>query len=488
MVGNLATKKTIIEELIATDDLKWCSVSLSEVMTVGKRLESTVFDVDNKHARELVANCRYSSLPLYGENGLTTAYTCARFKRVWVPVSDLPIYQPSSILDLKPTPDSFISRATNVDIESLRVRNGQILITCSGTIGKVSLVSETLNNKIFSHDLIRMDAKDPDDTGFIYTYLRSAIGSKILQSNHYGAVVTHIEPEHLSDIPVPTPPASIKKKIGMNIKRAFELRDEANELIDKAIELLKEELKLPPLQQLKTEQFKQNSNLNNFSVKLSSLTGRIDASKHVPLSKSIIEHLTSNASEVTTLGDKRISEGIFLPGRFKRTYVSENHGVKFFGIKQITTLDPMTDKFLALGQLKKSMKKELLLEEGMLLVSRSGTIGNLCIVPKHWENWIASEDLIRVRLNENVKGYVYIFLLSEYGQTLIKRFSFGSVQDHIDCAQIAQIEIPLLRNIEIQNQINQLAQEANTKRYDAYLLEKKAMKVLYDEVLNINEA
>ena len=56
----------------------------------------------------------------------------------------------------------------------------------------------------------------------------------------------------------------------------------------------------------------------------------------------------------------------------------------------------------------------------MILVSRSGTIGNICIVPPHWKHWIASEDLIRVQPKKELEGYIYCFLSSEYGQALIK--------------------------------------------------------------------
>ena len=32
-------------------------------------------------------------------------------------------------------------------------------------------------------------------------------------TNSYGAVITHIEPEHLATVPIPDAPASIKKRV-----------------------------------------------------------------------------------------------------------------------------------------------------------------------------------------------------------------------------------------------------------------------------------
>lgn len=94
--------------------LKWCSVSLSDVVSRGKRLEASVFDVEAKQARSLIAHGKYPATKIGGNDGLTTSYVCGRFKRIWVEKSDLPIYQPSSIVDIKPTPDGYCNGIVNL--------------------------------------------------------------------------------------------------------------------------------------------------------------------------------------------------------------------------------------------------------------------------------------------------------------------------------------------------------------------------------------
>jgi len=120
----------------------------------------------------------------------------------------------------------------------------------------------------------------------------------------------------------------------------------------------------------------------------------------------------------------------------------------------------------------------------MTLITRSGTIGKVALVPKHWEHWIASEHIIRViPACDDIAGYLNIFLSSEYGHQLITRFTYGSVVDEIDDNHIRQIVIPLLKNQDIQSKINDLALEANQKRYEAYMLEQKALKIMNEEVI-----
>lgn len=415
---------------------------------------------------------------------MADSFTGARFKRVWVKKSDFPIYQPSTIVDIKPTPDGYISRRTQTDIDALRVHRGQILMTCSGTIGKVSYVSNTLDNKIFSHDLLRITCKDENAQGYIYAYLKSKIGNKILLTNSYGAVITHIEPEHLTNIPIPDAPLEIKKRIHNLIKESYILRDESNELIDNATQLLVDELHLPDISEFEVNEYKKNAPVETFSVKLSDLNGRADASYHLPIVDAIVNHLHKYAEEVTTVGDERISSDIILPGRFKRVYVDEGFGRVFIGGKQLWELDPTNKKYLSNSKHNTRIIKELEISENTTLITRSGTIGKVTMVPKHWEHWVTSEHIIRVvPSSSEIAGYLNVFLASDYGNVLIKRFTYGSVVDEIDDNHVSQIAIPLLENKDVQKQINDLALQANQKRYKAYKLEQQALDIMDNEVI-----
>lgn len=386
-------------------------------------------------------------------------------------------------MDIKPTPDGYISKRTDTDIDALRVKKGQILMTCSGTIGKVAYVSDTLDGLIFSHDLLRIDSND-DNAGYIYAYLKSKIGQQILLTNSYGAVITHIEPEHLADVPIPNAPVEIKQEIHKMVIDSYALRDESNKLLDEAMYLLVQELKLPPIEEIGVDDFVQDAPVETFLVKLSQLNNRVDASYHVPIVKAIVDYLNKNAAEVTTIGDCRISRNVILPGRFKRVYVDEGYGRIFIGGKQLGELDPTNKKYLSVTQHGERIEEQLELHENMTLITCSGTIGKVALVGKHWENWTANQHIIRVvPANNEIAGYLSVFLSSQYGYRLITRYTYGSVIDEIDATHVSQIPIPILKNAEIQDRINKLALQANQKRYEAYLLEQKALRTMDQKVL-----
>ncbi|MDD4690082.1 MAG: restriction endonuclease subunit S [Eubacteriales bacterium] len=490
MVAGLAvahSQPDIIIKELPKDEVQWCTVSLSEMLDAGKRLEASVFEVKGKHAQETIEQCKWGALALNNpENGLLEqAFYPGRFKRIYTSAGNgVPFYLPSQMNDVYPKAEKYISKLTKCDIQALRLKRDTLLLTRSGTIGNVALVSRTLENKVFSDDVIRITLKNRMDIGYLYAYFRSETGGTILQTNKYGSVIQHIEPSHLYDLPIPNPSTEIKERISEFIFSSYNLRDQSNELIDKATRMLIKALSLPPINELQTEQFSFSSEVNNYSVKLSELSGRLDGSYHIPIAKAIAEHLKQHAGELLAVGDNRISKEIILPGRFKRTYVEEGQGRVFFGGKQLYELDPSNKKYLSLAQHGDRIKEQLELHENMTLITCSGTIGKVTLVPRHWEHWAANQHIIRVvPACDEIAGYLSIFLSSDYGYPLITRFTYGSVVDEIDARHVAQIPFPLLKDKAVQREINRLALEANAMRYDAYKLEQEALRIMNDEVI-----
>ena len=211
---------------------------------------------------------------------------------------------------------------------------------------------------------------------------------------------------------------------------------------------------------------------------------RLDASYHIPIVDAIAHHLKENCDELTTVADTRISKEIILPGRFKRIYVEEGVGRVFIGGKQLWELDPCNKKYLSLSQHGERIEKQLELHENMTLITCSGTIGKVALVGKHWENWAANQHIIRVvPADDSIAGYLNIFLASDYGYRLITRHIYGAVIDEIDDTHVSRIPIPLLKNHDVQLQINALALKANEKRYEAYKLEQKALEIMDREII-----
>ena len=487
-------KKEIIEQQpdikvkeidLPDDEVKWCSVALSEVINNSNRFEASAFSLDAKNAREIINNTKFINQPLFGEKGFTkTCFYPGRFKRIYISWKDrnaIGFLGSSEMLEIKPKPEKYLSKNQN-DIESLFLNKDDVLISRSGTIGNIAYASKTLLKYLISEHSIRL--RNLQNAGYIYAFLKTDIGQTLIKTNTFGSVVNQIEPEHLKNVIIPNPPEILKKEIHNLVVKSYNLRDESNDLIDEAEKMLIEELKLPPIEDFKPKYFDKENDIRNFEVSLSKLNNRFDGSYHIPIVDCLLKHLKNNASEIKLLGDNTLSNRIILAGVFKRTYVGENEGVPFLGGKDIMQLSPNIEKFLSRKVHEKLIKKSLEVKENMILITDRGTIGNVMIVPKHFEGWAVSQNVIKLECASNdIAGYIYAFLNSHYGEIFLQRETYGSVINMIDDKNVAKLPIPLLKNKEIQTKINNLVLEANKKRYEAYVLEQKAIKMVNEKVI-----
>lgn len=488
MVNSAARKleKELIEVVeVLKDDINWSTVSLSDVLNKGKRLEASVFDVESKHIRDVLKNGKYPLVQLDGKDGLIEeSFYPGRFKRIYCEKQDgIAFYLPSQMTDIYPEPTKWISKLTNVSIDDLKLKNNTLLLTRSGTIGNVTIVSKTLENKVFSDDVIRTSFKNEEDLGYVYAFLKSEYGSNILKTNSYGSVITHIEPEHFKEMLIPDAPYSLKKKIHDLIIQSYNNRDESNRLIDEATKILIDELELPSIEELKKEAFSYSKDINSFSTKLSNLNGRLEGNYHLPLVEVIEKHSSKKASLIK-LNSEDIVEKIILAGVFKRNYVQKGHGYPFLGGKEITQLCPETDKYLSKITHKKRYDKELKVKENWILVTDRGTIGKTVLVPKQMDGMAVSQNVLKI-VPKMYSGYLYCFLNSEYGQLLIKRQSYGSVVNMIDDICMGNIKIPMLSNKDKLNEIDNMVLESNKLKYIAYKKEQEAINIMNKEVLGL---
>lgn len=173
---------------------------------------------------------------------------------------------------------------------------------------------------------------------------------------------------------------------------------------------------------------------------------RLDASVYDPDVLSILEAI-SNYPNKTNIGEYA---NVWMPGRFKRyrTEIAEN-GVPFLTASQILLAKPQKVEFLS-KKLHSSDLNILHPKPGTILVTRSGTIGNCAMTTKMLAEFSISEDAIRVEpKTPNSGGYLYTYLSSQVGQTLLVRDKYGSVIDHIEPFHIQNLLIPQLPSSEI---------------------------------------
>ena len=121
-----------------------------------------------------------------------------------------PYYTPGAVLQEKcESAKRFdLSRATASQrrvIETIRVRQGDIVISRSGAIGRVSWIGSRFDGAIVSDDLIRIRLPDERMRLYLYSFLQSRLAQDQMLRNEYGSIQQHLEPHHVGDVVVPIP-------------------------------------------------------------------------------------------------------------------------------------------------------------------------------------------------------------------------------------------------------------------------------------------
>src|SRR5262249_635822 len=112
--------------------------------------------------------------------------------------------------------------------------------------------------------------------GYLYAYLASRFGIAMITSGTYGAIIQHIEAEHIADMPVPRLGDRIERKTHDLVEKAANHRSKAAELRRESQTRLTGMLSLPDMSASGTP-----LSFATFPVKSARLS-RLDAAFHSP--------------------------------------------------------------------------------------------------------------------------------------------------------------------------------------------------------------
>lgn len=153
---------------------------------------------------------------------------------------------------------------------------------------------------------------------------------------------------------------------------------------------------------------------------------------------------------------------VFNGPRFKRPYadvgVTEGKTIrKYFTGTALTQLNSDNVKYLDETKANKQTKahlEKLTIFKGYILISDSGTLGRVTYALKQHDGHIATNNLIRVVIDDlALRGYVYQFLKSEIGQSLLLKNAYGTNQEHLEPDVIGEIPIPVPKSQDLIDKI-----------------------------------
>ena len=445
------------------------NVSLKSLwLTLGEmRLDASFYTQEVSRALRLLEEGGYNVVSLFDDFASSVFYLPREKRFLGDSHNGTPYLMPSELFYFPFSPSKFIYAQKLNKAEEWFVKEGWILLTRSGRLDELTLATKNLQKFIVSDDVIRILPKEGRLNGYLYAYLSTWIGKALLTKNQYGVTVKHIEPHHVKSVKVPFLPEEIQKTIHRNIIKVFELRDRARTLLDEAQNKLLKELALSNLET--------TTEPSSFPIAADNLKMRFDASYHNPMIQQIENKLRQCKCDLKRLGDNVAR--IFIPGRFKRIYVDSQHGIPLLSGKQIAQIKPLDIKCISTKVTRNI--KNWMVESGWILVTCSGTIGRISMVPKEWNGWAVSQHALRIIPNANLVngGFLAAFLSSGYGQQQILSKTYGGVVDELAEEDMRDILVPLPSK-NVQEDIGKLVVEAYQLREIANEIEDETIRTL----------
>jgi type I restriction enzyme S subunit len=440
----------------------------------GARLDAPPFLSDALEARFLLKrlNVRRDKLESLTKGHNRGIFNGPMFSRTFVedPEYGVPFLGTSSMLqaDLSRLPLLSKRAAFSPRLGFLKIEEGMTLVSCSGTIGRTAYVRPEMAGMWSSQDIIKIvPNRDLLSPGYLNAFLSCKFGNAQLTAGTYGAIIQHIEPQHVAGLLVPRLGNSIERKVDKLVTQAAFLRSKASSDMRRVADDF--DALIPESQAKRT-----SPRVRGVSSLL--VSRRLDAGFHDPIAESVRRRISS--MEFASVGD--FCPVVALPGIFKRLYVDDpRYGVPYFTGASLFWLEPLSKGILSK---KTSLYAQVLLERGTILVQAFGQEGGLTgrsvWVGEHLDNTCTTHMLIRLRARTvEETAYLYGFLQSESAYRQIATLPFGGSIPNFSEAEMKTVLIPLLPTAE-RKAIGLTVLKAMKDRDDALSLELEARRLV----------
>lgn len=446
----------------------------------GFRLDASPYLSGAYEARKLLERLP-GTQPLYE---LTTGhdggiFNGPMFSRLYTndPQHGVPFLGSTDMLEADFTNLPLLHEKTARQLPYLEVKPGMTMITCSGTVGRSTYVRSDMAGFWSSQHTMKVNP-DPDRVlpGYLYAFLSSSYGIPMIANAAYGAIIQHIEPEHIAGLPVPRFSIGVEEEIHGCVQAAADLRAQFQAGVNAATRDLFESAGLPELLDFRWHDQPRDT---GFSVsRLTPTTLR--ALNLAPRMQRIIKKLASVPHRMlgTICTGGQLSRG----SRFTRIDSEPEYGYRLIGQRQGPWLRP-EGRSIAVTP---GVLDEIRTPDESVLVASQGTLGEnevFCrsiFVTGRWQRaFVFSEHFLRIVSGDpDFPGsYLFAFLRSEAAFRIFRSMSTGSKQQ--DIHEELRQEIPIPECIPADRErIAETVRQAYRWRDEADELEDRAQGLL----------
>lgn len=401
---------------------------------VNDRLDAYFFTAPGVAASERLAMLEATGMETVRLGDVARVWDPPRFARAWAAPAEpgIPYLRPYDVFDYLPTASDQLSVDRNSGVENLRPSPGSLLQTCSGrNLGPCTYADEYIAQFALSHDMIRIEISDLAMRAYVLAFLKTPTGQALLRRGKSGSVIDHLTTADVAAIPIPLLPAGTRRRIVDRAERSVAAAAAARTRLAALLAAQEESLPLP------TRGVRLQ---DGWTLRADSVRDRLDAAYYDPL-------VSAARSQVAAAGGNRCGDlaQASLPLRYKRYYVSGEHGRPILSGRQLLQLEPVNLRYVSDRSFREPEK--YVVRSGMTIfgaVGRAeGRQGTAALVTEDRVDWLASNDVMRLTPRAGVRpGALWLAIAGRQSRVQINALSFGSVIDHMNPDVVEEIILP----------------------------------------------
>lgn len=204
---------------------------------------------------------------------------------------------------------------------------------------------------------------------------------------------------------------------------------------------------------------------------------RLDASFYAEERQRANRLLSESRYSTTTV--KKLAKDVFNPPPTKRFFSGKN-GTPYLTPSEVFQLRLKPSRFVFANKIENV--ENWFVKNNWILITQSGNVGLPIYITNSLEKFVVSQNFIRIVPQEDTcSGYLYAFLASWIGHSLLTCDQFGVTVEHIRPHHVSSILVPCIPD-DIQKQIHLNILKAYEHRDRARSLLAKAEQKLFDEL------
>jgi type I restriction enzyme S subunit len=144
-------------------------------------------------------------------------------------------------------------------------------------------------------------------------------------------------------------------------------------------------------------------------------------------------------------------------------------GIPLYSSSEMLMKDPEPAFYIS-RRFEDKVRSSLAITPGSVLLTRTGTVGKTLYVQDSYEGYVVDDHMIRIiPTDARYGGFIYAYLSSEVGQSLIEGLIYGAVQQVIKEYQVASMPV-IVPDDDVVKRINELIVRSSRLRDNANIL------------------